>query len=119
MAKEKVLGITLPGWLRYGLDEDGVKPTENSSKSKEIKPMTEQNKVLAKALSDEIWTQRTAQGDEEITLTLRGEAVEGLEKLLWALAEEDYSFANVRMSQLIRGLLEDAPRWKDGFDTED
>ena len=118
MAKEKVLGITLPGWLRYGLDSDGVKPTEASEKSQEIRPMSEQNKVLAKVLSDELWTQRMAQGDD-VAVTLRGQAVEGLEKLLWALAEEDYSFANVRIAQLIRGLLEDAPLWQEGFDSED
>lgn len=119
MAKETLLGITLPGWLRYGLDRDGIKPTEEPAKSQKITPMSEQNKVLAKALSDEIWTQRMAQGDQEVTLTLRGHSVEGLEKLLWALAEEDYSFANVRIAQLIRGLLEDAPQWKDGFDSDD
>lgn len=117
MAKETILGITLPGWLRYGLDQDGVKPSESKPKDQPIQPMSETHKALAKSLSDELWRQRMEQG-EDVTLTLRGEAVEGLEKLLWALAEEDYAFANVRVAQLIRGLLNDAPRWKEDFEPE-
>lgn len=121
MAKDTVLGITLPGWLRYGLDADGVKPSLKKVKSQNIQPMSAENKILAEQLSEEIWRQRIAkeQAREKYTLRLNEEAAEGVEKILWALAKEDYDFANVRVAQLIRGLLADAPHWKDGFDTED
>lgn len=118
MAKEEIMGIPLPGWLRYGLERDGVRPSTSKRRKEAILPMNSDDKEIAKQLSEEIWRQRLAkeQCGEEVTLLLRGEAVEGVEKLLWALAHEDYDFANMRVKQLINGLMKDAPLWKDGFD---
>jgi hypothetical protein len=117
MTNQEPNNMILPGWLRYGLDGDGKKPSDSKAKKNDVPPMSEVNKVLAKSLSDELWRQRMEKGDD-VSITLRGEGVEGLEKLLWALAEEDYAFANVRISQLIRGIVNDAPQWRESFDKE-
>lgn len=104
--------IVLPGWLLYKLssERDEEAPTENPKKGP-IRPMSEVHKRLANVLSEEIFQQRM-EHKEDYNLTLNATAAEGLEKLLWALANEDYSFANVRVAQLIDGLLEDAPKWR-------
>ena len=120
MTNEKIPGVDLPGWLRYGLGNDGKMPSNQSNKLKPITPMNEETKRLAQSISDEIWRQRMTAIDnnEDVSITLRGESLEGLEQLLWALAEEDYTYANVRVEQLLRGLMKDAPQWRDDFEEE-
>lgn len=78
----------------------------------------------ALTLSDALWRLRTSPHDasDDVTLTIPATAIEGIEKILFALAEGDLRFASVRAGQLMDGVsaaLRDraagAP-WRAAFD---
>ncbi len=62
---------------------------------------------LALSLSDALWRLRTNPHDAgDITLTIPAPAIEGIEKILFALAKGDLRFASARAGQLIAGVSE-------------
>lgn len=70
--------------------------------------LTPAQRQRALSLSDALWRLRTnphGTGDS-ITLTIPAPAIEGIEKILFALAEGDLRFASVRAGQLMDGVSE-------------
>lgn len=70
--------------------------------------LTPAQRQRALSLSDALWRLRTnphGTGDS-ITLTIPAPAIEGIEKILFALAEGDLRFASARAGQLIAGVSE-------------
>lgn len=70
--------------------------------------LTPVQRQRALSLSDALWRLRTnphGTGDN-ITLTIPAPAIEGIEKILFALAEGDLRFASVRAGQLMDGVSE-------------
>jgi len=62
----------------------------------------------ALSLSDALWRLRTNPhgARDSTTLTIPAPAIEGIEKILFALAEGDLRFASVRAGQLMDGVSE-------------
>ncbi|EIC07787.1 hypothetical protein AB1285_26755 [Microbacterium sp. NRRL B-14842] len=96
-------------------------PTTTGTDSSLLTPIQRQR---ALTLSDALWRLRTGQHDagDDITLTIPAPAIEGIEKILFALAEGDLRFASVRAGQLMDGVsaaLRDravGEQWRAAFD---
>ncbi|PPG77477.1 hypothetical protein C5D98_14940 [Rathayibacter rathayi] len=67
--------------------------------------MGEPQRTLAIHASNELWQLRMKHG-EKTRLELGSEGVEGIEKMLHALAEGNVRFATVRATQLLNGVRE-------------
>ena len=68
--------------------------------------LTPVQRQRALSLSDALWRLRTHPHDTgaDISLTIPAPAIEGIEKILFALAEGDLRFASVRAGQLMDGV---------------
>lgn len=81
-------------------------PTTTPDTDNSLLTPTQRQRALS--LSDALWRLRTNPHDagDNITLTIPAPAIEGIEKILFALAEGDLRFASVRAGQLMDGVSE-------------